>query len=195
MSGDASGPAYTSIVGSGPNAVVLHYSADNRQIQDGELVVMDAAAECSSYAADITRTLPANGRFSPAAAASYTMSYSRSAGCHSGGKAGRQSSAKRILPGSLMNIAFEYINTHGRDRNGDISGKYVLHGLSHHIGLDVHDPGDIMKPLRPGMVISIEPAYISVMKVSAFGSKTWCWLLNRDVGVLTRALPKDARVN
>ena len=58
---------------------------------------------------------------------------------------------------SLQQIAYDYINTHGKDLHGDPLGKYFTHGLGHHVGLDVHDPGDLSWPLKAGMVITIEP--------------------------------------
>jgi len=185
-------PAYTSIVGSGPNAVVLHYSADNRQIQAGELVVVDAGAECSSYAADITRTLPANGRFSRRQQELYNVVLGAQQAAIQAVKPGAIV-GKKDTAGSLMKIAFDFINTHGKDRNGNSLGQYVLHGLSHHIGLDVHDPGDIMKPLAPGMVISIEPGIY--IRAESLGIRIEDMVLVTESGfrVLTRALPKDPR--
>ena len=185
-------PAYTSIVGSGPNAVVLHYSADKRQIRDGELVVIDAGAECSLYAADITRTLPANGRFSPRQRQLYEIVLQAQEAAIQAVKPGAII-GKKDTPGSLMSIAFAFINTHGKDQNGESLGKYVLHGLSHHIGLDVHDPGDIMKPLAPGMVISIEPGIY--IRSEGLGIRIEDMVLVTESGhrVLTRALPKDAQ--
>ena len=68
-----------------------------------------------------------------------------------------KSSLQRTNPDSLYKVAYEYINTHGKDSHGEPLGKYFIHGLSHYVGLNVHDPGDYSVPLGPGMVFTIEP--------------------------------------
>ncbi len=184
-------PAYASIVASGPNAVVLHYAKNKRQMQAGDLVVIDAAAECDGYAADITRTLPVDGHFTSRQREIYEIVLGAQQAAIEEVKPGMVI-GRKDTNGSLMKIAYDYINSHGKDQKAQPLGAYVLHGLSHHIGLDVHDPGDIMKPLQPGMVISIEPGiYIrdeqigvrieDMVLVTADGHK-----------VLTEALPKTA---
>ena len=146
--------AYAPIVGAGFNSTVLHYSALNNEIKDGDLVVIDVGGEYGGYAADITRTLPANGKFTPRQREIYDIVL------------GAQNAAiDAIKPGvqlygadsSLQQIAADYINTHGRDKEGRTLGRYFIHGVSHHLGLDVHDPGDRTRPLEPGMVITVEP--------------------------------------
>src|SRR5262249_50640605 len=97
---------------------------------------------------------------------------------------------RKDTKGSLMQIAYDYMNTHGKDLHGEPLGKYVLHGLSHHVGLDVHDPGDIMEPLKPGMVITIEPGIY--IREESIGVRIEDMVLVTDSGreVLTAALPK-----
>lgn len=185
-------PAYTSIVGSGPNAVVLHYSADKRQIQPGELVIVDAAAECSDYAADITRTLPSDGHFTARQRELYDIVLGAQEAAIDAVKPGAVI-GKKDTPGSLMELAFNFINTHGKDKDGGPLGKYVLHGLSHHIGLDVHDPGDIMKPLAPGMVISVEPGIYIREEDTGIRIEDMVLVTESGHRVLTSALPKDSR--
>ena len=68
-----------------------------------------------------------------------------------------KSSLQRTNPDALYKVAYEYINTHGKDSHGEPLGKYFIHGLSHYVGLNVHDPGDYSVPLGPGMVFTIEP--------------------------------------
>ena len=99
---------------------------------------------------------------------------------------------KKDTKGSLMEIAYNYINDHGKDAQGQPLGKHVLHGLSHHIGIDVHDPGDIMEPLKPGMVISIEPGVY--IRDENLGVRIEDMVLVTSDGhrVLTSALPKTA---
>jgi Xaa-Pro aminopeptidase len=146
--------AYAPIVGSGPNSVILHYSANHRRMDAGEVVVMDVAAECGDYAMDVTRTVPVNGKFSARQREIYEIVLGAQkaaiAAVKPGMKAGRGA-------GTLQQIAFDYINTHGKDSHGEPLGKYFTHGLSHHVGLDVHDPSEQGVELKPGMVITIEP--------------------------------------
>ena len=146
--------AYAPIVGAGFNSTVLHYSALDSEIRDGDVVVIDVGGEYGGYAADITRTLPANGKFTPRQREIYDIVL------------GAQNAAiDAIKPGvrlyggsgSLQQIAADYINTHGRDKEGRTLGRYFIHGVSHHLGLDVHDPGDRTRPLEPGMVVTVEP--------------------------------------
>lgn len=153
--GGSEAEAYAPIVGAGPNSTSLHYDKLSRKIQDGDIVVMDVAAQFSGYAADITRTIPANGKFTPRQREIYDIVL------------GAQEAAIRALkPGmdmcrkgdkSLYKIAYDYINSHGKDQNGKPLGQYFIHGLGHSIGLNVHDPGDLCKPLTPGTVLTVEP--------------------------------------
>jgi len=146
--------AYAPIVGAGFFSTVLHYDALDNEIKDGDVVVLDVGGEYGGYAADITRTLPANGKFTPRQREIYDIVY------------GAQSAVlDAIKPGvyfnngphSLQQIAFDYINTHGKDKDGKPLGQYFIHGIGHGLGLDVHDPTDYNRPLQAGMVITDEP--------------------------------------
>jgi Xaa-Pro aminopeptidase len=158
-------PAYAPIVGTGFNSTVLHYSADDATIQNGDVVVIDAAGEYSMYAADITRTLPANGKFTARQREIYDIVY----GAQQAAAAAFVSGKSKILgrdPDSIAKVAYDYINTHGKDLHGDPLGKYFIHGLGHYLGLNVHDDGDYTVPLGPGMVFTIEPGiYIPEEKI------------------------------
>ena len=155
--------AYAPIVGTGFDSTVLHYSILDAQIKDGDIVLADVGGEYGGYAADITRTFPANGKFTARQREIYEVVL------------GAQNAAlEATKPGATINggainlnaIAREYINTHGKDLHGDPLGKYFIHGLSHHLGLDVHDPGSVTRPLEPGMVFTIEPGiYIPEEKI------------------------------
>src|SRR6266567_3818740 len=149
-------PGYAPIVGSGINSTVLHYSDDSGPIQSGDLVLMDAAGEYSLYASDITRTVPANGKFTPRQREIYEIVLGAQKAAIAAFQSGK-SSLQRTSPDSLYKVAYEYINTHGKDSHGEPLGKYFIHGLSHYVGLNVHDPGDYSVPLGPGMVFTIEP--------------------------------------
>jgi Xaa-Pro aminopeptidase len=149
-------PAYAPIVGSGFYSTVLHYSEDSNAMKAGDVVVIDAAGEYSMYAADITRTLPVNGHFT----ARQREIYDIVLGAQQAAVAAFQSSKSNLRrndPDSLFKVAYEYINTHGKDLHGEPLGKYFIHGLGHYIGLNVHDPGDYNVPLGPGMAFTIEP--------------------------------------
>ncbi len=150
----AARPGYPSIVGSGPNSCILHYDKNKRMMNQGELVVVDVGAEFEEYTADITRTYPVGGKFSPRQREIYDIVLEA-----------QEAALKQVKPGVHLGkngpihmAAYEYINTHGQDRQGNSLGRYFIHGTSHHLGLDVHDvPSETDRTLEPGMVITVEP--------------------------------------
>jgi len=146
--------AYAPIVGAGFFSTVLHYDALNNEIKDGDVVVLDVGGEYGGYAADITRTLPANGKFTARQREIYEIVLGAQNAALDAIKPGVMLAGG---PGSLQEIAFNYINTHGHDKNGKPLGQYFIHGLGHGLGLDVHDPTDYTRPLRSGMTITDEP--------------------------------------
>ena len=150
------GPSYSSIVGSGHNSTVLHYSENSGTMKSGDVVVIDAAAECSMYAADITRTLPVNGHFTPRQKEIYEIVLGAQQAAIDAFQSG-----KSMLVGkgdnSLDKAARDYIKAHGKDLHGQPLDQYFIHGLGHYVGLNVHDPGDYKVPLTPGMTFTIEP--------------------------------------
>jgi Xaa-Pro aminopeptidase len=148
--------SYAPIVGSGFNSTVLHYSDDSGTVDSGDVIVIDAAGEYSLYASDITRTLPATGKFSARQREIYGIVLGAQQAAIAAFKSG-QSKLKRGEPNSLYQAAYDYINSHGKDSHGDPLGKYFIHGLGHYVGLNVHDPGDYEVPLGPGAVFTIEP--------------------------------------
>jgi Xaa-Pro aminopeptidase len=190
--------AYAPIVGSGPNSVVLHYSANHRRMDAGEVVVMDVGAECSDYASDVTRTVPVNGKFTAREREIYEIVL------------GAQKAAiAAIKPGvkirgedkSLKQIAMDYINSHGADLHGEPLGKYFTHGLGHHVGLDVHDESDVDAPLKAGMVITVEPGiYIpeenigvrieDTLLVTETGSRNLSGALPREIAEIEKLVGK-----
>jgi Xaa-Pro aminopeptidase len=149
-------PAYAPIVGSGINSTVLHYSEDSAAMKSGDVVAIDAAGEYSMYAADITRTLPVSGHFSARQREIYDIVLGAQQAAVAAFQSGK-SSISRNGANSLYQVAYDYINTHGRDLHGQPLGQYFIHGLGHYLGLNVHDPGDYNVPLGPGMVFTIEP--------------------------------------
>jgi Xaa-Pro aminopeptidase len=142
---------FPSIIASGPNSVTLHYDKNRRQIQAGELVVEDVGAEFGYYSADLTRTIPVSGRFTPRQRALYELV-----------RETQQAAIDSIKPGTslanLNRIARDYM----REHSGDLCGSgscvpYFIHGLSHWLGMDVHDVGSFGARLEPGMVLTVEP--------------------------------------
>lgn len=146
--------AYSPIVGAGFFSTVLHYDALDNEIKDGEVVVIDVAGEYGGYDADITRTLPANGKFTARQREIYDIVLGAQNAAIAAAKPGVYMYGG---PGSLHAIAAEYINTHGKDKDGKPLGKYFVHGLGHGLGLNVHDPTEFHQPLQAGMAVTIEP--------------------------------------
>ncbi len=156
LKGGCDRPAYAPIVGAGANSTVLHYSADDAPIKAGDLVVMDVAGEYAMYASDITRTAPADGKFTARQREIYNIVLGAQKAAAASFKQG-----KSMLGGrghdSLFQVAYDYINSHGKDLHGQPLGQYFIHGVGHYVGLEVHDPGDTSIPIPRGAVFTIEP--------------------------------------
>jgi Xaa-Pro aminopeptidase len=189
--------AYAPIVGSGPNAAVLHYSENSRRMEDGDLLLMDVGAECSAYDADITRTVPVSGKFSKRQREIYEIVLGAQKAAIAAIKPGM--TIGKATPGSIYKIAYDYIDSHGKDLHGDSLGKYFIHGIGHHVGLEVHDANDPAAPLEAGDVITIEPGiYIPEEKigiriedmalVTATGSKLLSEALPREAGAIEKGM-------
>jgi Xaa-Pro aminopeptidase len=183
-------PSYPAIVGSGIFSTVLHYDQDSNQMKDGDLVVMDVAGSYSGYASDITRTLPVNGRFTPRQREIYEIVLGAQNAALAAAKPG-VCIGRRGARG-LNEIAYDYLNTHGKDLHGQPLGPYFIHGVSHPIGLNVHDPVDYDRQLEPGMVITLEPGiYLPEEKI---GVRIEDDILITTDGneLLTRRLPRES---
>jgi Xaa-Pro aminopeptidase len=171
-------PAYSSIVGSGPNSTILHYPRSERVMQDGELLLMDMAAEYAHYAADITRTVPVSGHFTPEQRKVYELVLQA-----------QKTALALVKPGVYM----EDLDRAARKVIADAGyGDYFIHGLGHFVGLDVHDAGDYQKPLEAGMVITIEPGIYIPEK--NFGVRIEDDILVTPDGarILSDGLPREA---
>ena len=183
--------AYSPIVGAGFNSTVLHYDKVGAKIEDGDIVVLDVGGQYSGYTADITRTLPANGKFTARQREIYDIVYGAQQAALDALKPGVR--LTRTTDGkNLFQISYDYINTHGKDSHGQPLGKYFIHGLGHHLGLDVHDAGDPGAVLVPGMVVTIEPGiYIPEEKL---GVRIEDDVLITATGyiLLTQRLPRSA---
>jgi len=147
-------PGFNSIFGSGPNSCTLHYETNARQMQDGDLLVMDVGAKWKYYSADVTRTLPVNGRFSPRQREVYQAVLDAQTAAFQAAKPG-------ITMRELDGIARKVIE----ERGFGPGRKYFKHSLGHWIGLYVHDVGG-SGPIEPGMLFTIEPGiYINEEKL------------------------------
>jgi Xaa-Pro aminopeptidase len=182
------GVAYSPIVGSGINSTILHYSANQRRMDRGEVVVMDAAAQCDDYASDITRTVPVGGKFT----ARQREIYKIVLGAQKAAIAALKPGVRMAGPGdSLTKIARDYMDVHGRDQHGEALGKYFIHGLGHQVGLEVHDPG-IDGPLEAGMVVTIEPGIYIPEESIGVRIEDVVLVTENGAKVLSAALPKEA---
>ena len=187
--------SYAPIVGSGINSTILHYSENTRTLEDGDILLVDAACEYSMYASDITRTVPVNGHFTPRQREIYNIVLGAQQAAIDAFVAGKSkiNDRDRRDQDSLDNAAYNYINTHGKDLHGQPLGQYWLHGLGHLVGIDVHDPADYPALLKPGMVFTIEPGvYIPEEKL---GVRIECvFLVGADGKLidLVAALPHTA---
>jgi Xaa-Pro aminopeptidase len=178
-------------VASGPNATILHYSSNARRMERGDMVLVDAGAECSGYAADLTRTLPVSGKFTPRQLELYRAVLGAQQAVIRAVKPGMVFS--RDAPDSLTRIATDYLDAHGKDAQGNPLGRYLTHLVGHHAGLEVHDAGNLTTsgPLAPGMVITIEPGLY--IKEEGIGIRIEDMLLVTETGaeVLSSSLPKE----
>jgi len=167
-------PAYTPIVASGPNACVLHYNVNDRLMQDGDLVLIDAGCELDGYASDITRTFPVNGRFTPAQRTLYELVLAAQEAAFAAIQPGRPYSAfheaaLRVLVQGMLDLGLIPAGAFANVEDA-IAAKahlpFYMHGTGHWLGMDVHDVGayrDLTsadkpsRPLQPGMVLTVEP--------------------------------------
>lgn len=182
-------PAYRLVFASGSNGVILHYAANHRRMEAGELVVMDAGAECGGYAADITRTLPVGGRFS----ARHRELYELVLGAQKAAIAAAKSGETLGSRGTLTEVARQYMNRHGKPIRGRPPGDYFTHAIGHHVGLEVHDASLPEAPLAPGSVFMIEPGLY--IPEEGIGIRIEDMLVATETGarVLTEGLPKEVR--
>jgi len=184
--------AYSPIVGSGLNGTVLHYSDDSGPINAGDLVVIDAAGEYSMYSDDITRTLPASGKFTTRQREIYDIVLGAQQAAMAAFQSGK-STLGRKGDNSLDAVAREYIKTHGKDLHGGSLDQYFIHGLGHYVGLFVHDDNDYTVPLGPGMVFTIEPGiYIPEEKFGVRIEDMYFVDADGKLVKMTAALPSTA---
>jgi Xaa-Pro aminopeptidase len=187
--GGSEAEGYAPIVGAGFNSTVLHYDKLARKIEDGDIVVLDVGAQYSGYSADITRTLPANGKFT----ARQREIYDIVLGAQNAAMAALKPGMNLCKSGdkSVFKISFDYINSHGKDQHGNKLGQYYIHGLGHHIGLDVHDPGAYCKALEPGMVVTMEPGIYIPEENLGVRIEDDVLITEKGYELLSKRLPRD----
>ncbi len=157
------GFAYTPIIASGTNANVLHYIENNQQCQEGDLILMDVAAEYANYSSDLSRTIPVSGRYTKRQRAVYDAVLRV-----------KNEATKMLVPGTIWAAYHKEV---GKIMTSELLGlglldtsdvksenpewpaykKYFMHGTSHHIGLDTHDYGILTEPMQANMVFTVEP--------------------------------------
>ncbi|UBZ15925.1 aminopeptidase P family protein [Flagellimonas marinaquae] len=157
------GFAYPPIIASGNNANVLHYLENNQEVKDGDMILLDLAAEYANYSSDMTRTIPANGRFTD-----------RQKQVYSAVLRVKNEATKMLVPGTIW---AEFHKEVGKLMTSELMGlglldkadvqnenpdwpaykKYFMHGTSHHIGLNTHDYGELKTPMKANMVFTVEP--------------------------------------
>jgi Xaa-Pro aminopeptidase len=192
------GPAFASIVAAGIDSCTLHYVKNDKQCRDGDLLLMDFGAEYAHYASDVTRTVPVNGRFNP-----------RQKDVYNAVLRIQKAAIDLLRPGNL----FDELNKEiGRQVESELIGlgvldaaavkeqdpdkplykKYFPHGVSHHLGLDVHDYGDKYRSFEAGMVLTCEPGIY--IREEAIGIRIENNILITENGTvdLTRAIPREA---
>lgn len=157
------GFAYTPIIASGNNANVLHYIENNQQCSDGDMILMDVAAEYANYSSDLTRTVPVNGKFTQRQTAIYDAVLRI-----------KKEATKMLVPGvlwaeyhkevgkivtsELLSLGLlDKADVQNEDKDRPAYKKYMMHGTSHHIGLNTHDYGALKTPMKANMVFTVEP--------------------------------------
>ena len=182
-------PAYTPIIGTGPNAAVLHYEPMSARLAAGELVLIDVGGECQHYASDITRTVPANGKFSERQRQLYNLVLDAQKAALEAVKPGA-----RLTGGgsqSLAQLVRDFLDREGKKRLGEPMSKYFTHGVGHHVGLEVHDPADADPVLEPGMVITIEPGLYMPKEKLGIRIEDMVLVTADGAELLSAALPKE----
>jgi Xaa-Pro aminopeptidase len=198
LSQRATGPAYSSIIAGGDRARTLHYIENNQECRDGELVLMDFGAEYGNYCADLTRTVPVNGKFSPRQKTVYNACLHL-----------HQYAASILKPGiSILDYTekvgdeatsiFEKIgllkkaDIKNEDRENRAYRKYLYHGVSHHLGIDVHDLGTRTEPIKEGMVFTIEPGIYIEEENMGIRIENNFWLTKKGNKDLMKNIPIKA---
>jgi Xaa-Pro aminopeptidase len=159
----ATGPGYGSILASGDRARILHYISNNQECKNGEMILLDFGAEYGGYNADLTRTIPVNGKFTARQKKIYNTCFELHNSCKDMLKPGISITDYHEKAGDVATELFLKIglikksDVKNEDPENRAYRKYLYHGISHHLGIDVHDLGTMTEPIKPGMVFTVEP--------------------------------------
>jgi len=176
-------PAFQTIVASGNNTTILHYNKNAASIKQGDLVLIDMGARCGQYCADLSRTYPSSGKFTARQKALYEIVLEVQAQLAQLVKPGYFINNKEKQERSLQHIAFSLFQKHNLE-------KYFIHGIGHHLGLNVHDIADYTQPLEEGNVITIEPGlYIPEERIGIRIEDDY-WITRGGAVCLSENLPK-----
>ncbi len=157
------GFAYTPIIASGPNACILHYIENSSVCNDGDVLLLDVGAEYANYNADLTRSIPVNGKFTKRQKEVYNAVLRVQREACSMLTVGNiipdyQKETARIMESELLGLGLiSRIDIKNQDKERPAYKKYFMHGVSHHLGLDVHDVGSVYRKFASGMVLTVEP--------------------------------------
>ena len=177
--------AFPSVVACGANGTVLHYDENNGVLKDGDLLVVDIGAEVGHYCADLTRTYPVSGKFTKRQRELYDAVLETQAYIEDIAKPGMWLSNKEEPDKSLNHLAKKFLAPKGLE-------KYFTHGIGHFLGLDVHDVGDLKRPLEKGDLFTIEPGvYIKEENIGIRIEDDYL-MGNDGVICLSEELPKTA---
>lgn len=198
LSNRARGEAYGSIIASGDRARTLHYIFNNEECKDGELILMDFGANYGGYAADLTRTVPVNGKFTKRQKEVYDaclhlhnyaksllkpgvkiVDYHESVG---------EEATKMFLKIGLLKKE----DIKNEDKANRVYRKYLYHGISHHLGIDVHDLGPKTEPLKEGMILTVEPGIYIEEEQMGVRIENNVWLTKRGNVDLMKNIPLEA---
>ena len=195
LSQRATGPAYGSIIASGDRARTLHYVSNNAECKEGELILMDFGAEYGGYCADLTRTIPVSGKFGRRQKTVYNAclhlhDYAKSI-LKPGinildytDKVGEEATQQFLKIGLLRKSEVK-----NEDPGNRAYRKYLYHGISHHLGVDVHDLGTRTEPIKAGMVFTIEPGIYIEEEKMGIRIENNCWITRNGNKDLMKNIP------
>ena len=188
------GFAYTPIIASGNNANVLHYISNNMQLKDGDLILLDVGAEYANYSSDLTRTIPANGKYTARQKQIYNAVLNCKKEAESRLVAGNNwhkfhKEMGEVYTSALLDLGLiDKDDVQNEDPKWPAYKKYIMHGTSHHMGLDTHDYGLLSDDFAAGMVFTIEPGFY--IPEEGFGIR-----LEDDYEIQTSGNPKNFMKN